>query len=42
MALEDEIKIQIDHVHIYVLSRYEAAKWYEKIFGLEIIKEFEF
>lgn len=42
MALEDEIKFQIDHVHIYVPSRHEAAKWYEKIFGFNIIKEFEF
>jgi len=42
MALENEIRFQIDHVHIYVASRYKAAEWYEKIFGLHIIKEFEF
>ncbi len=42
MALENEIKFQIDHVHIFVPGRYEAAKWYEKILGLKIIKEFEF
>lgn len=42
MALEDEIKFQIDHVHIFVPSRYEAAKWYGKILGFEILKEFAF
>ena len=42
MTIEDELKFQIDHVHIYVPSRYEAAKWYKKILSLEIIKEFEF
>jgi len=33
---------QIDHVELTVPDQYEAAKWYKKAFGLEIIPEFEF
>lgn len=33
---------QIDHVELFVPDRYEAAKGYEQILGLEIIPEFEF
>jgi catechol 2,3-dioxygenase-like lactoylglutathione lyase family enzyme len=32
---------QIDHVHVYVSDQCEAAKWYESVLGLEIIKEYE-
>jgi len=30
-----------DHIEIFVEDRIKAAKWYEKIFGLSIIKEYE-
>lgn len=33
---------QIDHVELIVPDQYEAAAWYQKVFGLEIIKAFEF
>ncbi len=33
---------QIDHVELIVPDQYEAAAWYQKVFGLEIIPEFEF
>jgi len=33
---------QIDHVEVYVPDRYEAAKWYGQVFGLEIVKDFEY
>lgn len=33
---------QIDHIELFVPDRYETAKWYEKIFGLKIIKEYEY
>jgi len=32
----------IDHIEIFVKDRTKASKWYEEIFGLEIIKELEF
>jgi len=32
---------QIDHVEFFVPDRYEAAAWYEKVLGLEIVKDFE-
>lgn len=32
---------QIDHVEVYVPDRYEGAKWYQEILGLEILKEHE-
>ena len=31
----------VDHIEIFVEDRIKAAKWYEKIFGLSIIKEYE-
>lgn len=31
----------IDHVELLVPDRYEAATWYEKVFGLEIVKDLE-
>lgn len=33
---------QIDHVELFVPDRYEAAKWYEQVFGLEILREYQF
>ena len=32
---------QIDHVELFVPDQYEAAVWYEKVFGLQILREFE-
>lgn len=32
---------QLDHVELYVPDRYAAAKWYEAVFGLTILREFE-
>lgn len=33
---------QIDHVEIYVPDREQAAKWYERVFGLRVIEAFRF
>jgi catechol 2,3-dioxygenase-like lactoylglutathione lyase family enzyme len=33
---------QVDHIELYVPDQYEAARWYEQVFGLEIMREFEF
>ncbi len=33
---------QIDHIELTVPDQYEAAAWYKKVFGLEIMPEFEF
>lgn len=32
---------QIDQVEIYILERYLAAKWYEKVLGFTVMKGFE-
>ncbi|MCO6453299.1 MAG: VOC family protein [Caldilineales bacterium] len=32
---------QIDHVEVFVPDRYEAAKWYRQVFGLEILTDYE-
>lgn len=32
---------QLDHVELFVPDRYAAARWYEEIFGLEIVCEVE-
>jgi catechol 2,3-dioxygenase-like lactoylglutathione lyase family enzyme len=32
---------QIDHVELYVPDRYEAAGWYERVLGLQIVRECE-
>ena len=32
---------QIDHVELSVPDQYEAAAWYEKVFGLQILREYE-
>lgn len=31
---------QIDHVELFVPSRWEAAKWYEKVLGFEVLDEY--
>lgn len=31
----------LDHVELLVPDRYEAAAWYQKVFGLEIVKQLE-
>jgi catechol 2,3-dioxygenase-like lactoylglutathione lyase family enzyme len=32
---------QIDHVHVYVSDRYEAAQWYGRVLGLSIVEGHE-
>lgn len=31
--------LQIDHVELFVPDRYEAARWYERVLGLEPVPE---
>lgn len=33
--------LQIDHVELFVPDRYEAARWYEQVLGLQIVPECE-
>lgn len=33
--------LQIDHVELFVPDRYEAAAWYERVLGLQIVPECE-
>jgi catechol 2,3-dioxygenase-like lactoylglutathione lyase family enzyme len=33
--------LQIDHVELFVPNRYEAAGWYERVLGLEILRDYE-
>ena len=33
---------QLDHVEFFVPSRREAASWYERVLGLEIVEDYEF
>ena len=33
--------LQIDHVEMFVPDRGEAAAWYQRVLGLEIVPEFE-
>ena len=33
--------LQIDHVELFVADRYEAARWYERTLGLQIVPECE-
>ena len=33
--------LQIDHVELFVPDRYEAARWYERTLGLQIVPECE-
>ena len=32
--------LQIDHVELFVPDRYEAAGWYQRVLGLEILVEY--
>lgn len=32
----------IDHVHIYVPSRRDAARWYQKTLGFEVVEKYAF
>ena len=31
----------IDHVELFVPDRYVAAKWYEQVFGIKIVSDYE-
>jgi catechol 2,3-dioxygenase-like lactoylglutathione lyase family enzyme len=33
--------LQIDHVEVFVPDRYEAAAWYQRVLGLQIVSAFE-
>ena len=33
--------LQIDHVELFVPDRYEAAQWYERVLGLQVLRECE-
>ena len=33
--------IRIDHVELFVPDRREAAKWYQRVLGLEVLPEYE-
>ncbi len=32
----------IDHVEVFVPDQYAAADWYHRVFGLDILKPYEF
>jgi catechol 2,3-dioxygenase-like lactoylglutathione lyase family enzyme len=33
--------LQIDHVELFVPDMYEAARWYERVLGLQIVPEYQ-
>jgi catechol 2,3-dioxygenase-like lactoylglutathione lyase family enzyme len=33
--------LQIDHVELFVPDRYDAARWYERVLGLQVVPGFE-
>jgi catechol 2,3-dioxygenase-like lactoylglutathione lyase family enzyme len=33
--------LQIDHVELFVPDRYEAARWYQSVLGLEVVPAYE-
>ena len=33
--------LQIDHVELFVPDRYEAARWYDRVLGLQILSGYE-
>ena len=35
------LRVQIDHVELFVPDRHEAAGWYQRILGLEIVAEYQ-
>lgn len=38
----DDLRVEtIDHVELFVPDRYEAAAWYRRVLGLEIVAEHE-
>lgn len=40
--MEEKMKVeQIDHIHIYVSDKIEAANWYKKVLGFEPINKYE-
>lgn len=40
--MDDGFRVsQIDHVELHVPDRYEAAGWYRRVLGLEIVPEYE-
>ncbi len=40
--MSDRFRVQqIDHVELFVPDRYEAAKWCGRVFGLEIMHDYE-
>ena len=41
MSASDFKVEQIDHVHVYVADRREAAEWYRRVLGLVVLKEDE-
>jgi hypothetical protein len=42
LAHEDFRVLQLDHVEMFVPNRHEAAEWYKRVLGLEIVQECEF
>ncbi len=34
--------LQIDHVELFVPDRFEAAEWYQRVFGMKVLEEFKF
>ena len=40
-GLKDFRVQQIDHVELFVPDRYQAAKWYRDVLGLEILPDYE-
>lgn len=37
----DILRVQIDHVELFVPEQYEAAAWYERVLGLTIVAEYQ-
>lgn len=33
--------LQIDHVELFVPDRHEAADWYQRVLGLEVVREYQ-
>jgi catechol 2,3-dioxygenase-like lactoylglutathione lyase family enzyme len=33
--------LQLDHVELFVPERHEAARWYRRVLGLEVLQEYE-
>ena len=39
--MKDFRVFQIDHVELFVPDRYEAASWYKRVLGLEVLPDYE-